>query len=104
MRIWSPSDRRYLEAGATRWCCEWHTDPGDAVQDGELNPDMLDCNYRSFGPKGKGLAMAFAKKVDDYFGVARVYQETLVQAGCEVGFWEEDDSTVQEIEPEGQND
>jgi len=103
--LWIPSEKCHRDNRATRWVCEWWSIPkrfnGKLPEDFPL--DQLDYNKRSFGPKGKGLAVSFAGRLeggikDAMFGVAVVKRERIEHIEATVGEWEPIDDTAFEVD------
>lgn len=103
MRVWLWQEKEYGDVGARRWLVEWYTvrpkakarvEAAEARGElDEYDPDRdIECNERSFGPKAKGAAVAFAKRVAvgelSAYGCARVIPQIVSTEEAPDGFGE----------------
>jgi hypothetical protein len=81
--------------GSRRWVCAWWTLNSGATQrradDFDFDPlDDTDEHWRVFPTEA--LAVAFAEKVEDYFGASQVFQQEFAEldrhSGLVIGSWD----------------
>jgi formylglycine-generating enzyme required for sulfatase activity len=106
MRVWIASDKRWGESTETRWVVEWQTtDPKYAAmtEDERMDYDPFShpWHFRSFGARGKGLAIAYAQRVAPatFWGVCDVHREHLEQLSGDVWNWCRDMEPHLEVGP-----
>lgn len=101
MRVWAIDEKRHADSDDARWVCEWCTDPSGVLDD-DLH-DLADLVYEraGFGARGKGLAIAHAKRIlrdgRDCLGAVQVFRESFEIVEGDAGYFEREDDTLIEI-------
>lgn len=101
MQAWDYLEKRWVDSDATRWVCCWTTDPTGVLDDDDRDLADLVYEYRDFGSRGKGLAIAHAKRIiesgEEAFGCVHVYRESFEMVDATAGSFEREPETLIEI-------